>query len=373
MSVGAKFCASCGMASSPLVIKCGNCGSERVPNAIFCGYCGFSLEAADVLNKTNSESKGDDGALSTDVPAGPYNIFRLLTIGKSAKLKPELPEFAHPIDRDALTAMFAGPGFERALKFLARNLNDKERQLEHLSTALKVGPNQCSDIWAPLPKVADFFGIDVPELYVQPSSDVKASSFGTTNHRIVITTDYLELLTDKDLEAVLAQQCGHIVAGHTLYKDLGNLLAADSLVHELVAEIPTASLVFASLAMAYDYWSRYAELTADRAAAIYFGNAEPILKFLMKHAGGNTRYIAEINLESFIAQGEEYLSSISSSKLNKFYHLAHSSQVTQPLLPVRAAELTKWTESSEFASLCKKYEGGFANIVHSPVPLSLAA
>jgi hypothetical protein len=132
-------------------------------------------------------------------------------------------DFLHPLDRSARQQLEAIPLLAPTVKkYLTAAADRKPRQVL-LSGALRLGPRQLPDIYRMLPPICAAFGIPEPELYLM-RGDANARTVGHDRPAIVIYNRLLEDLADDEVEAMLAHECGHILASHALYRQMAQAL-----------------------------------------------------------------------------------------------------------------------------------------------------
>jgi Zn-dependent protease with chaperone function len=126
-------------------------------------------------------------------------------------------DFMHPLDRSARQQLEVIPLLAPMVKkYLATVASRKPRQ-GLLAGALRLGPGQLPVIYRMLPPICAAFGIPEPELYLT-RGDANARTVGHDRIAIVIYNRLLEDLAPDEVEAILAHECGHIAAGHILYR-----------------------------------------------------------------------------------------------------------------------------------------------------------
>src|SRR5258706_8691201 len=187
-----------------------------------------------------------------------------------------------PFDESAKRQLDSMTGLQATVQAFMRVYSEREAHNFHLSECLRLGPNQLPEIYRLLPPICDAFGIAEPELYLA-MGDVNAYTFGHTRTSIIIFSGLLDHLAPDEVEAVIAHECGHILLQHVLYHSMAQFLDA---ARELgaVAPIPGLStvLTLASVPVqsALTTWSHKSELSADRAAAAYLGDADAITRVM---------------------------------------------------------------------------------------------
>lgn len=134
-------------------------------------------------------------------------------------------------------------------------------------------------------------GADIPlELYVFASSDFNAMCFKPEDGRLFImfSSSLLEGFNDSELMFVMGHELGHYIYGHhdipIGYLLQGKVKPDPGLVLELFA------------------WSRYAEISADRAGAFCANDLTGVARSLFKLASGLTGKTIRFNLNDFLKQ-----------------------------------------------------------------------
>ncbi len=249
--------------------------------------------------------------------------------------------FMHPNDQKALAALKAIPGFDALSKALMKNFNEKQFRILNLSCRIRLSETQLPEIYELLPPICEKLGIDVPELYLENNPTPNSYTYGDSSPFVVVTSGLLATLDKEDVRAVLAHECGHIACHHTVYTTMGSLLLAS-------VPIPGVSQ---ALRLAFDYWRRCSEFSADRAAAFVLGSAEPMVQALTRLAGGANNLPYKINEKEFLTQAQEYKDYVGSSTWNKTLDALVTAGQSHPLTAVRAMELRDWCSTDEFADL----------------------
>ena len=115
------------------------------------------------------------------------------------------------------------------------------------------------------------------------------------------TRSSIRLLDDDGRRVVLAHEAAHVHSDHVLYRTaLLILLRLGSAVRlPLLAGLPLLAIQLALLE-----WSRAAELSCDRAAALVTRDPQAVCRALMTIAAGEAA--EDLNLDAFIAQGMDY-------------------------------------------------------------------
>ena len=100
----------------------------------------------------------------------------------------------------------------------------------------------------------------------------------------------METLPEELIPSVLAHECGHIACRHCLYTTMGRFILS-----EAVSLLGLDGLAILPIQMAFSYWMRCSELSADRAAALCDGNADKVVETCLRFAGFDKDILGEIN------------------------------------------------------------------------------
>lgn len=258
--------------------------------------------------------------------------------------------YVHKSDKAALKALKAIPGFHQFIKAFMKIWSERQFRITNMSSCIRINENQMPKYYNMLPPICEKLGIDIPELYLELDVVPNAYTYGDTNPFIVITSGLIETVPEELIPTVLAHECGHIACHHTLYTTMGNLLlrGTESAIRSF---IPYGSLVALPLEVAFSYWMRCSELSADRAAVICDGTAEKTSEMCMRFAGYDKDISAVASKEEFMKQAQDYRDMISSSKWDKTLEFLFLIGMDHPLSAVRALECEEWAESEQFQKI----------------------
>jgi Zn-dependent protease with chaperone function len=265
-------------------------------------------------------------------------------------VNPEL--FIHKHDKSALQALKVIPGFTQVLKAFMKVWQEQQFNLTNMSTNLRIGEKQLSKYYDMLPPICEKLGIDIPDFYLKLDVTPNAYTYGDTKPFIVITSGLLETLPEELIPTVLAHECGHIACHHTLYTTMGNLLLNGAGI--AANYLGLGDIVLVPIQVAFAYWMRCSEFSADRAAIVYDGNADKMIEVCMRFAGLDKDIIADANVEAFIEQAAQYKELVDGNKVNKAMEFYMYNGITHPLTALRAYECEDWQKSESFTNI-KEY------------------
>lgn len=254
--------------------------------------------------------------------------------------------YCHPLDKKTLDALKAVPFIDSALKKVMAVFSENLQEGLNMASKIRLGPEQLPEIYNLLPPTCATLGIEEPQFYLEMNPEPNAYTNGDTKIAITLTSGLVNMMSNDELRAVIAHECGHIACHHVLYYSMASLLldsGVDLLGLGMLIELP--------LKLALYKWQRCSELSADRAAAIVMGGSESVENTMMKLSGGLSDITLKMNKELYLRQAEAYLDMIDNSKWNKIQQYYLVSMQDHPLTAVRAYEINKWCKSDDFARI----------------------
>ena len=267
--------------------------------------------------------------------------------------------YVHNSDKAALKALKAIPGFPQLLKAYMKIFSERQYKIINMSSNIKLGKDQLSKYYDMLPLICEKLGIEVPELYIEMDVYPNAYTSGDNKPFIVMTSGLLETLTEDLIPTVLAHECGHIACHHVLYSTMGRIILGNAS-NAAKSYLPFGGLISFPIAIAFYYWMRCSELSADRAAVICDGNADMVTEMCMRFAGFDKDINEVANREAFMNQAKEYRNMVNDSKWDKALEFLTMYSNDHPLSAVRALEATEWSESDQFKQIM---DGAFISAV----------
>jgi Zn-dependent protease with chaperone function len=262
-------------------------------------------------------------------------------------------DFLHPLDFAARQQLEGVPMLRVATQKYMSYVSDRRQRQMLLSHAIRLGPRQLPHIYRLLPPICEAFGIPEPELYLMPGPP-NAWTTGHTRTAVVLHSPLLEELDEDQIQAVMAHECGHILAEHLLYRQMaGSIVAVGDVagsVNPTLAAI--AKLAQGRMTTALLDWYRKSELTADRAAAVYMGDPEPLQRGLFRLLGVPKWMPGEVSITEFAAQAKEYEEATTdASRWDRWLARRMEIGTTHPFPTHRMLELTTWSQSDAFRQL----------------------
>lgn len=314
------------------VIRCRQCGQRNrveIPVAVFspercrCGACHtpLFLQAADPLSGLSAHA------------------------------------YEHPLDRTTLQALQAVPGFSALLRWLLSNVTERSFRLTYASTGVQCGPDQFPELVTLLEQARSRLDVSYrPHLFLVESATMNAMTWGVEEPIMAVYSALLDQLEDREVQAILGHELGHLHADHSLYRVMANLLLHGG------ASLLTgpARLLTLPLTLALLKWYRCSELTADRAGLLSCGDLRASLFVLFKLAGGNrpgTLKRTQLSLPAFIRQARALEKQENSHWLDGILSALLSMDTTHPFAAWRVMQLLDWVENGNYLDiLAGEYE-----------------
>ncbi len=262
--------------------------------------------------------------------------------------------FLHDSDKAALTALKAIPGFSQLLKAVMNIGYEKQEHIMNMGSNLRIDENQMPKYYHMLLPICEKLQIKVPELYTTLNVTPNAWTFGDTDPYIVITSGMLETVPDDLIPTVLAHECGHIVCRHTLYTMMGNLIMLGLDFASSYVPLGLGSAISSSLQMAFAYWMRCSELSADRVSAFCDGSPDKTIQLCMHFAGYDKDFFDTApNVNAFLSQIDDYKKLVGDNAWNKTLEFLWMRNKDHPQSAIRAYECNEWAKSQQFDKIVR--------------------
>lgn len=262
----------------------------------------------------------------------------------------EADDFRHPLDKQNTLLLRMVPGLNELGKALLGPVAEQFMILENIGTSVLVSEKQLSDLHQLLIQAAKVLYIEPPDLYLRQNPIPNSYTLAISGKKpfIVVHTSLVELLSKKELQAVLAHELGHLKCDHGVWLTFANILTLGAY------NVPgLGGFIAQRLEEQLLRWLRAAELTCDRAALLVAQDPKVVISVLMKLAGGSPSLSNQLNVDAFLEQARSY-DMASSSPFGRYIRNAQTRQLSHPLPIFRAREIDEWSRSSEYQTLLKK-------------------
>ena len=247
----------------------------------------------------------------------------------------------HPADKAALQALRRIPIFDEVLKKMFGFFGEKPVRLAFQADAVHVSNKQFPEVYR-LYKEA-LRTLDAPHeypLFMSQTPMVNAGAYGMDKPFIILNSGTRLLLTDEELQYVIAHEIAHIMSDHVLYKTMTVLL-----INLANMGFPVVGVAARAVLVGLLEWSRKSELSCDRAGLLAMQDPEVVMSAMLKMAGGPTSQ-DRTNLNEFIVQADAYRES--GDVADQVFKVLNVLGRTHPFHVLRVAELRDWIESGDY-------------------------
>ncbi len=172
------------------------------------------------------------------------------------------------------------------------------------------------------------------EMFVLPSTERNAYTFGLSNPRVVVIYSSLISIMDPDeMRFVVGHELGHLVLEHTW---LNTLLGG-------MAGVPVSLGLAMILTFAFRWWNRACEFSADRAGLLACGDLNKAISALVKLAAGDVRTKGDLQraMQAIDAQDDSV------------FNVLASSLSTHPMIVNRIKALRSYAATAEYRRLTR--------------------
>jgi len=172
------------------------------------------------------------------------------------------------------------------------------------------------------------------EFYVMPQNILNAYTFGFSKPNVVVLySPMLKVMDADELRFVIGHELGHVSLGHTW---LNTLLGG-------MAGVPVSFGAAIVLTLAFRWWNRACEYSADRAGLLACGSLTKSISALAQLAVG------DINTQDELAHAIQVIERQDGEAASSLSELLS----THPLILKRINELRAWAATPEYQRLNK--------------------
>ena len=251
----------------------------------------------------------------------------------------------HPADRAATAALRQIPGLDALLRKLIELGYERALRQQALASAVRLGPHQLPEVWTRHLSAFSTLEIDpVPELYLTAFPMTNAATIGSQEPLVLVNSQTLDVLDDDQQRVVLAHEAAHVMCDHVLYGTALEIIGRLTRRGVAAGPLPT-KLSLLAIHHALLEWSRAAELTCDRIAALVVRDPLLVCRTLLSVAAGTAS--DRLNLDAFLAQADDY-GARARSLPGRWTRLTLELGTSHPLAVNRAHQLIEWVRSGDY-------------------------
>ncbi len=250
--------------------------------------------------------------------------------------------YQHPADRAATAALQKVPYLDQVVRKLVALGYERALRAAALGASVRLGQEQLPRVWVLHREAFNALDMErVPDLYLTQFPLANAFTMGTERPIVVLNSELVRILDDDGRRVVLAHEAAHVHSDHVLYRTALLILVrlGSSVRLPILAGLPILAIRMALLE-----WSRAAELSCDRAAALVTRDPQAVSRALMVLCAGEAA--DELNLNAFVAQGMEYEEK--GSGLERLTKMLQDLNLTHPMPVRRVRMLLDWVQAGEY-------------------------
>jgi hypothetical protein len=250
--------------------------------------------------------------------------------------------YEHPADKAATSALHSVPLLDTVVKRLTDLGHERRLRQIVMGNAIHLGPEQIPDVWGTYVRTCTVLDLDVvPDLYVINNADINAMTIGAKTPIVIVNSSMLRSFDGQEVETVLGHEVSHVLSEHYTYTTALVLLSqflSGALPRSLLLGLPVRAIYLALLE-----WSRAAELSADRAAALVMADPLQPCRVLMALAGGS---VPGMNFEAFLKQANDYEGE--DDLFSRHTRFWSELNLTHPVAVRRVKELMEWVRTGAY-------------------------
>lgn len=272
-----------------------------------------------------------------------------MNFSKTLLLGLKADEFRHPLDLQATNTLKQLPGLDLIIRGLLGGVGEQFFLINNIASSILINQQQLPHLHNLLLEACQTLDLEPPQLYLKQNPIPNAYTFAMRGKQpfMVIHTSLIEILNEREIQAVMAHELGHLKCEHGVYLTLANLIVLGANLLPILGNLLTKSLQEKILE-----WGRCAELSCDRAALLAAQDPKVVMSVLMKLTGGSPSIASQLNLEAFIEQARTY-DQIGQNDLGKMLKVSQTQQLTHPVPILRAREIDLWASSIQYEKLIK--------------------
>lgn len=274
----------------------------------------------------------------------------------------ESREYEFPLDRKALMALTALPGFDKIINAFLNWTWVKWELIEMKGSNFHVTKQSCPELYNQVMEACHTLNLtDFPHIYTKWGYYVNAYTMGykdTTS--LVLYSGAIDLLDKDEQNFIIGHELGHIKSNHCLYHNMALKIS------QFISDVPLIGDLMGTVRYLLMYWYRMSEFTADRAGLLACQNEEAVMRSIIKMAGVPQKYYQSVDRNAILEQAREFEVLLSGDEqIMKNLSILDD---THPWTILRAAELIKWIESGEYENIIKAHKGKCCTTCKKQVP-----
>ncbi len=209
----------------------------------------------------------------------------------------------------------------------------RSRHQELIAHAEQVGPHSLPELISLIQINAARLQTDPVNVFIVPSNQLNAYTFGLDSPKAIVLYSALFKIMDQDeIQFVLGHEMGHVKLGHTWLNTLVGGMAG----------IPSSLGAAAIMELAFRWWNRACEYSADRAGVLACGKPNKAITALVKlEAGAAARTQAGMQaaIQHIEAEDDDIMQNL------------EEALASHPMIAKRIEEIRKFVSTAEYRSM----------------------
>jgi Zn-dependent protease with chaperone function len=199
-----------------------------------------------------------------------------------------------------------------------------------LKRAQPIAPETAPGLSALVQECAARLQTESVQVFVAPAAVLNAYTFGLTAPKVVVLyAPVVQMMDADELRFIVGHELGHVRLGHTW---LNSLLGG-------MAGIPGPMLAYVVLGLAFRWWNRACEFSADRAGLLACGNPHKAVSALVRLTTGTLGRSSEA-----IQRALQHIEAEDDNPAN----VLGEALSTHPMTARRVDELRRFAASAEY-------------------------
>jgi len=183
-----------------------------------------------------------------------------------------VPDYAFALDYELRSKIMQIPHFYSISKKIVETQVAQEMQRIN-QKGVAVGLGQFEEIYRMGTECAKTLGIGTPNIYIINDTSINAYTVAAddVSPLIVLYSGTVERMSDGEVKAIIAHECGHIHNNHSVLKTVISFLLNSG-------SGAVGLMLSAANVLLMQLWTRAQEITADRAASICADDLEDVMR-----------------------------------------------------------------------------------------------
>jgi Zn-dependent protease with chaperone function len=209
----------------------------------------------------------------------------------------------------------------------------RSKHQELLSQAQQITPQTNPELSPIIQVNTARLQVEPVNIFVVPSRQMNAYTFGMSSPKDIVLYSSLFNIMDRDeIQFILGHEMGHVKLGHTWLNTLVGGMAG----------IPSSLSAAAIMELAFRWWNRACEYSADRAGVLACGNANKAISALVKLETGG-RALSQSGMQAAM----EHIETDDEDLMHNLEELIAS----HPMIAKRMNEIRKFSKTNEYRTI----------------------